>query len=59
MKESPRDRIARMFGMGEYGKKLAEEILREYGEQIAQWLDADEHHMAADAVREFNGYDFE
>jgi hypothetical protein len=59
VKESPRDRIARMFGMGEYGKKLADEILREHGEQIAKWLETDEHYLAADSVREFNGYDFE
>ncbi len=51
--------MARHFGLGEYGKGLAEEILRQYGEQVAQWLEADEHYMAAEAVREFNNYDFE
>jgi hypothetical protein len=58
VKESPRDRIARHLGLGDYGVKLAEEILRSYGEQIAQWLEADEHLLAAEAVREFNDYDF-
>jgi hypothetical protein len=56
--ESPRDRMARHFGLGTYGTRLAEEILREYGEQIAKWLEADEHLLAAEAVREFNDYDF-
>lgn len=57
--ESPRDRMARHFGMGEYGKRLAEDILRQYGEQVARWLEVDEHFMAAEAVREFNNYDFD
>lgn len=33
--ESPRDRIARHFGLGEYGKKLADEIL---DDQLEIWL---------------------
>lgn len=58
--EMPRDRMARMFGLGEFGKTLAEEILREYGEQIAQWLElAADRPEAAKDVREFNGYGFE
>jgi hypothetical protein len=60
MPESPRDRIARHFGLGEYGKRLAEEILREYGEQIALYLEVGaDRPEAAEDVRVFNNYDFE
>lgn len=57
--ESPRNRMARHFGLGEYGKHLADAILREYGEQIAQYLEGDDYLGAASVVREFNDYDFD
>lgn len=60
MTEHPRDRMARIFGMGDYGKRLAEDILREYGEQIAQYLEGvGDRPEAAKDVRIFNNYDFE
>lgn len=57
--ESARDRMARHFGLGEYGKRLAEDILREYGETIASWLELMDRPEAARDVREFNDYDFD
>lgn len=57
MKEHPRDRIARMFGLGNYGVKLTAEILADYAELIAQALEEDEYFLAAEAVREFSRND--
>jgi len=51
--------MARHFGLGEYGKRLAEDILREYGETIASWLELMDRPEAARDVREFNDYDFD
>lgn len=59
MAEGPRNRMARIFGMGAYGEHLADEILREYGEQIARYLEGNDFLLAAEEVREFNGLDFE
>lgn len=59
MPEHPRDQMARIFGMGDYGIRLAEDILRNYGEQIAQWLEFVDRPEAATDVREFNSYDFD
>lgn len=38
MSEHPRDRMARHFGLGEYGERLADEILNDYREMLADWL---------------------
>jgi hypothetical protein len=57
--ESPRDRMARHFGLGDYGKRLADEILRDYGTQICGWLHANDAPTAAELVKEFNALDFE
>lgn len=57
MKEHPRDRIARHFGLGNFGVKLTDEILADYAELIAQRLEVDEHLLAAEVVREFANYD--
>lgn len=50
-KEHPRDRIARHFGLGNYGVRLADEILADYREIIAEYLDDGELHLAAEVVR--------
>ena len=52
MTESPQQRIARIFGMGKYGEKLARDILAEYREVIAEYLDEDGYHLAAQVVRD-------
>lgn len=53
--ETPRDRIARHFGLGQYGKHLAAEILRSYGEMLAVQLEEQGEHKAAKYLREING----
>lgn len=58
-KETPHAQISRIFGMGAYGEQLAATILREYGEQIARYLECNDFLLAAEEVREFNGLDFE
>lgn len=52
MTEHPRDRIARMFGMGDYGKMLADEILTDYRSLIAEYLEETEMGLAAHVIRE-------
>lgn len=52
MTEHPRDRIARMFAMGKYGETLADEILAEYREMIAEYMEETEMGLAAHVIRE-------
>lgn len=71
MPENPRDRMARHFGLGEYGKKLADEILDDYLRSIveklretglglaAAYLEESTMFIVGDRVKilEDNGYD--
>lgn len=50
--EHPRDRIARHFGLGNYGVELADKILGDYREMIAEYLEETEMGLAAHVVRE-------
>lgn len=52
MTEHPRDRIARIFAMGEYGQMLADEILTDYRSMIIEYLEETEMGLAAHVVRE-------
>lgn len=50
--EHPRDRIARHFGLGDYGVNLADEILEDYREMIAQYMEDTGLGLAAYVLRE-------
>jgi hypothetical protein len=51
MAEHPQARIARIFGMGKYGEELAAEILGEYREMIAQYMEETGGGLAAYVIR--------
>jgi len=50
--EHPRDRIARHFGLGNYGVNLADEILGDYRELIAQYFEETGLGLAAHVLRQ-------
>jgi hypothetical protein len=49
--QHPRDRIVQHFGLGRYGEHLADEILEEYREMIATYLEDTGLGLAAQTVR--------
>lgn len=52
--EHPAERLARLFGMGEYGKNLSKEILGDYKSMIENELENAGYARAADYIwREF------
>lgn len=51
--EDPRARIVRMFGLGKFGETVADEILTDYRELIARYLEEDDLSFGAERVREF------
>ena len=52
MAEHPRDRMARHFGLGNYGVNLADEILGDYRELIAQYFEETGLGLAAHVLRQ-------
>lgn len=49
MAEHPRDRLARLFGLGKYGEKLAQEILDDYAVILATKIrdsDTDDYYAS-------------
>lgn len=51
MTEHPRDRIARIFGMGKYGEQLADQLLEDYRNIIADYLEGNDLPHASNIVR--------
>lgn len=48
--EEIRDKIARHFGLGDFGVRLAQEYLDEYAHNLSDELRDEDHDLAAEVI---------